>query len=160
MMCRRRGAVVVADGCEWHEVVGFVVSAVVTMWDEVIVRGQVCHRDSSGIRAGRVGERRWKMNISCFLLHDGLSPTHFLAWNSTLRRPKLELRPKQSTRKPKSRRDQAKNQPPGSLKPMPRRGRQSLGVAKHIPSSSLGATPMPRHPLIIQDPRLGARAKV
>ncbi|MED6178241.1 hypothetical protein PIB30_105676, partial [Stylosanthes scabra] len=37
-------------------------------------------------------------------------------------------------------------------KPTPRRGQTSQ-------AQSLGATPMPRHPLIIQDPRLGARAK-
>ncbi|MED6225564.1 hypothetical protein PIB30_094816 [Stylosanthes scabra] len=57
--------------------------------------------------------------------------------------------------------------------PMPRHGSQSLGVAKQGPSlqdhpkptprhgqasqaQCLGATPTPRHPLIIQDPRLGA----
>ncbi|MED6164640.1 hypothetical protein PIB30_092185 [Stylosanthes scabra] len=42
---------------------------------------------------------------------------------------------------------------------------QRLGVAKHpklqaSQAQSLGATPTPRHPLTIQDPCLGARAKV
>ncbi|MED6208720.1 hypothetical protein PIB30_047885 [Stylosanthes scabra] len=81
----------------------------------------------------------------------------------TPRRPKPELR----ARQPMPRRGsqslgmaKLRTSLQDHSKPTPRRGSQSLGVAKHIPSSILGATPTPRHPLIIQDPRLGARAKV
>ncbi|MED6211484.1 hypothetical protein PIB30_074139 [Stylosanthes scabra] len=83
--------------------------------------------------------------------------------NSTPRRPKPELR----SRKPTPRRGSQSlgmGKQESSLqdhsKPTPRRGSQSLSVAEHFPSPGLGATPTPRHPSSLQDPRLGARAKV